>query len=470
MEAYNMSFMDNNFLLQSKTAIKLYHDYAAKMPIYDYHCHLEAEDIAKDRRFDNITEIWLGGDHYKWRFMRSFGIDEKFITGDAPAFEKFEKWAEALEHAIGNPLYHWSYMELKEYFGITEPLGKKNAKKIFDQCNEIIRGKDFSAQQLIIKSNVRALCTTDDPISDLQYHKELKAKGFQTAVCPTFRPDAIFPIGKKGWKEYVEKLSKLTGVAIKGFDDIVAALHKRVEYFASAGCVLSDHGMEPPTFVECDKATLDTAVAKALGGGEVDENTLYGYKTAIMQALGAKYAEMGWAMQLHIGAMRDNNARMLAKIGTNTGFDSIADYEVARPISRFMDSLDKIDKLPKTILYCLNPKDNAVLATMAGNFQGSSAAGKIQFGSGWWFLDNKDGMEAQIKALGNLGALSSFVGMLTDSRSFLSYTRHEYFRRILCNVIGKWVDEGEVVDNMELLGKIVQDISFNNCAKYLGNV
>ncbi|MDR2870506.1 MAG: glucuronate isomerase, partial [Deferribacteraceae bacterium] len=422
------SFLDNSFLLYSKTAEKLYHEYAANMPIYDYHCHLEAEDIAQDRRYDNITEVWLGGDHYKWRLMRANGVTEDFITGSADPLEKFIKWAETLEITIGNPLYHWSQMEMRRYFNVTEPLCKKNAKAVYDQCNEIIRSKSFSARQVIAGSNVAALCTTDNPISDLKYHKILKDSDFKTAVRPTFRPELVFNLGMTGWKDYLTELGKVTGTTINNFDELVNALYARIDYFSSVGCKLSDQCMEPPVYVECDKATLNSIVQKALKGEATDATALNAYRTALMQALGEKYADAGWAMQLHIAAMRDNNSRMFAKLGANTGYDSMGDYEIAWPLSRFLDSLDKKDKLPKTIMYSLNAGSNDILAAMAGNFQGDGVPGKMQFGSAWWFNDHKDGMEAQMRALANVGLLARFIGMLTDSRSILSYTRHDYFR------------------------------------------
>jgi len=403
-----MSFINDNFMLKNETAIELYK--AVKdLPIIDYHCHLVPKMIADDYKFKNAYELFLGGDHYKWRQMRTFGIDEKYITGDADDYEKFEAYAKALPYMIGNPLFHWTQLELKRYFNIDEILSEETCHEIWDKCNELLAKDEYSAKNLIKMSNVEIICTTDNPYDDLEYHKQLK--DFGTKVLPTFRPD---------------------------LKEIKSDITERMDYFASVGCKLSDHAID-----EMNDELIDKIVF-----------------------LGEEYAKRGWTMQLHIGALRNNNSRMFKTLGADAGFDSINDFEIAKGISTILNRLDEKDMLPKTILYCLNPKDNYVLGTMLGNFQRGPVKGKIQFGSGWWFNDNKDGMEGQMKALSNLGMISTFVGMLTDSRSFVSYPRHEYFRRILCNLLGQWVEDGEYPKDMERLKKIAQDICYYNAKKY----
>lgn len=462
-------FMDENFLLNNETAVKLYHDYAKNMPIFDYHCHLSPKEIAENKRYKNITEVWLGGDHYKWRAMRSNGVDEKYITGDAPDKEKFMKWAETMPKCIGNPLYHWTHLELKRYFGIDKLLSPETAEEIWEKCNEMLQRDEFTARGLIERSNVKALCTTDDPTDTLEHHIAIaNDKTFKVKVLPAFRPDKSFNIEKDGFVDWIGKLGKVAGIEIKTFDDLKRALRQRLEFFHKIGCRVSDHAMDPIVYEEGSEEEASLILAKALNYEKLTETEIKKYKTQVMLFLGREYSKLGWVMQLHIGTMRNNNSRMMKLLGPDTGFDATGDYVFAQALSRFLDKLDSTDELPKTILYCLNPRDNDVLATIMGCFQGGGIPGKIQFGSGWWFNDQKDGMIRQMVTLANLGLLSRFVGMLTDSRSFLSYTRHEYFRRILCNLLGEWVEAGEAPNDMKLLGSMVEDICFNNAKNYFG--
>lgn len=461
-------FMDDNFLLSTDTAVTLYHDYAKDMPICDYHCHLNPKEIAEDKRYKNITEIWLGGDHYKWRTMRSFGIEEKYITGDASDYEKFEAFAKVMPYLIGNPMYHWSHLELQRYFGIYETLSPKTCKSIWDRCNEIINGEDFSARAMIKNSNVKYIGTTDDPIDNLEYHIAIaKDENFDCEVRPSFRPDRAVKIHGEGFADYIVKLGEVENTEIKDYETLLTVLEKRLDFFVENGCNITDHSLERVYFRNTTMEEVDAIFKKALAGETLSIEEIEKYSTLTMISLGRMYNKRGMVMQLHIGALRNNNTRMFKKLGADVGFDSIDDGEVATSLSRLLDSLDITNELPKTILYCLNPKDNEVLGTMLGNFQGGGVAGKIQFGSGWWFNDQKDGMERQMMALSQLGLISQFVGMLTDSRSFLSYTRHEYFRRILCNYIGGLVENGEYPADMEILGEIVQNICYNNIEKYL---
>ena len=461
-------FMDDNFLLSTDTAITLYHDFAKEMPICDYHCHLNPKEIAEDKRYKNITEIWLGGDHYKWRTMRSFGIEEKYITGDATDYEKFEAFAKVMPYLIGNPMYHWSHLELQRYFGIEETLSPKTCKSIWDRCNEIINGEDFSARSMIKNSNVKYIGTTDDPIDNLEYHIAIaKDENFDCQVRPSFRPDRAVKIHGEGFADYIAKLGEVENTEIKDYETLLTVLEKRLDFFVENGCNITDHSLERVYFRNATMEEVDAIFKKALAGETLTIEEIEKYSTLTMISLGRMYNKNGMVMQLHIGALRNNNTRMFKKLGADVGFDSIDDGEVATSLSRLLDSLDITDELPKTILYCLNPKDNEVLGTMLGNFQGGGVAGKIQFGSGWWFNDQKDGMERQMMALSQLGLISQFVGMLTDSRSFLSYTRHEYFRRILCNYIGGLVENGEYPADMEILGEIVQNICYNNVEKYI---
>ncbi|NLK20690.1 MAG: glucuronate isomerase [Epulopiscium sp.] len=461
-------FLDENFMLQNETAIRLYHDYARDMPIYDYHCHINPKEIWENKKFENITEVWLYGDHYKWRAMRANGIDEKYITGNASDYDKFKAWAKTIPYTIGNPLYHWTHLELQRFFRIYEVLNEETADKIWKEANAKLNGKDFGVRDLIKKSNVRYIGTTDDPVDDLKYHKLIRGEGkLEATVFPSFRPDKGINIEKDTFIPWVKQLGEVSSKAIVNYDEFLNALEERINFFHKEGSRLSDHAFDYVPYREASKEEVSTIFVKALKGDSISLEEEEKFKTALLQFLAKLYAKLGWTMQLHIGTMRNNNTRMFNEIGPDTGFDSINDLNIAHPLSRFMDSLDRENKLPKTILYTLNPKDNYVLGTMIGNFQGG-IPGKIQFGSAWWFNDQRDGMIEQMKALANLGLLSRFVGMLTDSRSFLSYPRHEYFRRILCNLIGGWVENGEFPNDMRLLGKIVQNISFNNAEKYFG--
>ncbi len=460
-------FMDENFLLLSETAIRLYHDYAKDMPIYDYHCHLSPKEIWENKQYNNITELWLYGDHYKWRAMRANGIEEKYITGNGDDFEKFKKWASTVPYTIGNPLYHWTHLELRRYFGIYELLNEDTAEMVWNKANEMLKTEDFTPRGLIKKSNVKLIGTTDDPLDDLKYHEKIQTlDDFDVKVVPTFRPDKGVDINKDTFKDWVDRLEEIVGKEINSFDEYLAALEERINYFHQRGCRLSDHGFEYVPYQEADSKKLDEILRKGRNQEDISLEEEDAFKTAVMVFLGKLYAKLGWTMQLHIGAMRNNNTRMFRQIGPDTGFDSIHDHNIAYNLSRFLDALDVENALPRTILYTLNPKDNYVLASMAGNFQGDGIPGKIQFGSAWWFNDQKDGMEEQMKVLANVGLLTRFIGMLTDSRSFLSYTRHEYFRRILCNIIGEWAENGEVPKDMNFLGKIIQDICFNNAKNY----
>ncbi len=459
--------MNDNFLLYNDTAIKLYHDYAKDMPIFDYHCHLDPKEIWEDKRYNNITEVWLYGDHYKWRAMRANGIDEKYITGDGSDYEKFMHWAKTLPYTIGNPLYHWTHLELRRYFDIYDQLNEDTAQMIWEKTNEKLNQPGFTARGFIKRSNVKLICTTDDPLDDLQYHQKIgELEDFDVKVLPTFRPDKGMDIDKEAFKDWVNTLETITGRKLDTFEDYLQALEDRINYFHSKGCRLSDHSLEYIPYREGSKRQLDDIFNQGRSEGIKSREEVDTFKTAVLHFLGKAYAKQGWTMQLHIGALRNNNTRRFRELGPDTGFDSIHDHSIAYPLSRFLDSLEMENALPRTILYTLNPKDNYVLAAMAGNFQGHGIPGKIQFGSAWWFNDQRDGMEEQMKILANVGLLSRFVGMLTDSRSFLSYTRHEYFRRILCNIIGEWADKGEVPEDMDLLGKMVKDICFYNAVNY----
>ena len=460
-------FMDENFLLSNTIAEKLYHDYSEKMPIIDYHCHINPKEILDNKQFTNITQVWLYGDHYKWRAMRSYGIDEKYISGDGSDYEKFLAWAKTISVAIGNPLYHWTHLELKRFFGIDEVLNEKTAPDIWEKVNTMLNSNGFTVRELIKKSNVKVICSTDDPVDSLEYHLAIKEdKSFDVKVLPAFRPDKALGINKETFKEWFEKLQKAINGEIKTYDEYLEALKKRVEFFHEVGCRVSDNALD---FVPVGNASIEEVrkiFTKVLTEGQVsfeDENK---FRVFTLKYLGKLYNDLNWTMQLHMNCVRDNNTKMFKKIGPDTGFDSLNDTEVAIPLSRLLDALNVEEALPKTIIYSLNSNDNATIGTLIGCFQGDNIKGKIQFGSAWWFNDHKLGMEEQIKSLANLGLLSAFVGMLTDSRSFLSYTRHEYFRRILCNVIGEWVENGEFPNDMDTLGKIVADISYNNAEKY----
>lgn len=462
-------FLDDNFVLQNETAEYLYHQHAKHLPIIDYHCHLDPKLIAEDYQFDNLGEIWLGGDHYKWRAMRTNGVDERYCTGkDTTDWEKFEKWAETVPYTMRNPLYHWTHLELKTAFGVTKILKPETAKEIFDECTAKLRTPQFSARGLMKHYNVEAVCTTDDPIDSLQYHLALKNEGFSVKVLPTWRPDKAMAVEiPDAFRGYVEKLSEVSGVAISNFSDLITALRKRHDFFASVGCKLSDHGIEEFYAEDYTQSEIDAIFNKVYGGKELTHEEIIKFKSAMLVEGAIMDWEKGWTQQFHYGAIRNNNTRLFKKLGPDTGFDSIGDFTIAKAMSKFLNRLDTDNKLAKTIIYNLNPRDNDLIATMIGNFQDGSVAGKIQFGSGWWFLDQKTGMEAQMNSLSNLGLLSRFVGMLTDSRSFLSYPRHEYFRRILCNLIGTDVEQGlHPSSELDFLGKLVENVSYYNAKEF----
>lgn len=463
------SFMDKDFLLDTESARHLFFDYAKDMPVCDYHCHLSPKEIYENNQPENITQLWLYGDHYKWRAMRSAGIEEKYCTGDASDEEKFLKFAQALQYCIGNPLYHWAHIELQRYFGIDTPLNVKSASDIYSRANEAIKNGDFRPQSLIAKSNVKIVCTTDDPIDSLEYHKKLsEVDGFDCKVLASFRPDKALNIHLDGFADYIKSLGEVAGVDIKSYKDVITALLKRCDYFNEVGCRVSDQAFEYIPFDIAPDDEIDAVFQRAMNAEKVTQSDGDKYRTALMLALGKKYHELGWAMEIHIGVIRNNSSRMFDLIGADTGFDSVGDREIATELSRFLDALDSTNDLPKTILFNLNDKDNIVLATMLGNFQSSEAESKLQFGPAWWFLDTMDGMTAQMKSLANLGVLGKFIGMETDSRSFTSYGRHEYFRRIMCRLIGRWVEDGMYADDEEMLEEIVKGISYNNAIKYFG--
>lgn len=454
-----MKFITEDFMLQSPVAKKLYEEYAKKMPIIDYHCHISPKMIAENHRFENLTELLLGGDHYKWRAMRSNGVDEKYITGDATDLEKFLAWARTVPYLIGNPLYHWTHLEFKRYFGIDEALSEKNAHDIWKKCNEMLKKDKFTARGLIEMSNVEVICTTDDPMDSLEYHKQIRESNFKTKVLPTFRPDKAIEIRRETFLPYIESMD------VRSFDELCAKLKERMEFFHENGCRLSDHALE---YVPYAEGNAESVFMKAMRREAITDKEEAIYKTYMLKMCAIEYSRLGWVMQLHIGALRNNNTRMYNKLGPDTGYDSINDLCIAEPLAKFLDSLEIDDKLPKTILYTLNPKDNYVLGTMLGNFQKGPDAGKIQFGPACLFNDHRDGMLEQMKALANLGLISHFVGMLTVSRSFVSYPRHEYFRRIMCNLIGEWVEAGEYPKDYDMLKKIVEGISYKNAKKYFG--
>ncbi|RNI21955.1 glucuronate isomerase [Rufibacter latericius] len=462
-----MSFLDDNFLLQTKTAQTLYHEHAKNMPIIDYHCHLNPEDIANDRSFKNLTQIWLEGDHYKWRAMRTNGIPERFCTGDADDFEKFEKWAQTVPYTMRNPLYHWTHMELKRPFGIEKVLNPDSAREIYDAATGLLQTPEFSVRGILEKMNVVTICTTDDPIDSLEHHQKIAADDFGIKVLPTFRPDKAMAIEDAGYLTYLEKLEAASGVSITNYRSLLDALQQRHDFFHAQGGRLSDHGLETIYTEEYTDQEITSIFEKALQKQQLTQDEVLKFKSAMLVELALMDHAKGWTQQFHLGALRNNNTRMMRELGADTGFDSIGDFDVARPLSRFMDKLDNSNQLAKTILYNLNPSQNELYATMIGNFNDGSTPGKIQYGSAWWFLDQKQGMEAQMNALSNMGLLSRFVGMLTDSRSFLSYPRHEYFRRILCNMLGNDVENGELpASEMAWLGQMVENICYNNAKNY----
>jgi glucuronate isomerase len=460
-------FMDKDFLLLTDVAKELYHNHAAKMPIFDYHCHINPQEIAEDKQFNNMTEIWLAGDHYKWRGMRSNGVAEKYCTGDASDWEKFEKWAETVPHTLRNPLYHWTHMELKKFFGIEKLLSPATAKEIWDEGNAKLRTPEYSVRGIIKMANVHTICTTDDPIDSLEHHRAIKADGFDVAVLPAWRPDKAMAVDNaKTYNQYLDKLEEAAGVNISNFSQLMDAIDNRHEFFHQNGCRLSDHGIETFLAEDYTDAEIEKIFTRVRKGNDLSADEINKFKSVMLYEFGIMDHSRGWTQQYHYGVIRNNNSRLFGKLGADVGFDSIGDFKVAQAMSKFLDKLDANNQLAKTILYNINPGDNEIIGTMIGNFQDGSVPGKIQFGSGWWFLDQKDGMEKQMNALSNLGLLSRFVGMLTDSRSFLSYTRHEYFRRTLCNLIGTDVENGEIPYDMELLGTMVENICFNNAKEY----
>ena len=461
-------FITEDFLLQTRTARTLYHEHAENMPIYDYHCHLSAEKIACDHKFDNLTQIWLYGDHYKWRAMRANGVDEKYITGNASDYEKFAKWAQTVPFCLRNPVYHWTHMELKNPFGIKDKLlAADTAKQIYEQCSEMLRTDEFSVRNILRKMNVKLVCTTEGPLDSLEHHKKIVDDGFEIKVHTAFRPDKAMAVEDIGvLNDWIDGLGEICDVQINKFALYIEAIGKRHDCFHENGCRLSDHGLETAFAEDYSGAEIEKIFQKIRSRKQLDLSESLKFKSAMMFEFAQMDYETGWVQQLHLGALRNTNTRMLGRLGADVGFDSIGDFEIARPLAKFLDKLDSVGKLPKTILYNLNPRDNELVAAMTGNFQDGTAVGKMQYGSAWWFLDQKDGMERQIAALSNMGLLSRFVGMLTDSRSFLSYSRHEYFRRILCNILGSDVESGLLPNDMGWLGKMVEDICFNNARDY----
>ncbi|WP_394272017.1 glucuronate isomerase [Butyricicoccus sp.] len=462
-------FMDKDFLLSTETAQELYHGYAAQVPVLDYHCHINPQEIAEDRKFDNITQVWLGGDHYKWRQMRSNGIDEYYITGGASDREKFQKWAETLDKAIGNPLFHWSHLELQRYFGYTGVLGADTAEEVWNLCNAKLQEPSMSVRNLIRQSGVTLICTTDDPADDLRWHKVIaEDDSFDVQVLPAWRPDKAMNLEKPDYADYLKTLGAAAEMEIKTYADLKEALKKRMAFFDSMGCRASDHALEYVMYVPAAEDEIEAIFARRLAGEPITCEEELKFKTAYMIFVGGEYARLGWAMQLHYGCKRDNNTGMYNKLGPDTGYDCINNYAPSSQMADFLNALNETGNLPKTIIYSLNPNDDEAIGTILGCFQNSDAVGKIQQGSAWWFNDNKTGMMKQMTSLANLGLLGNFIGMLTDSRSFLSYPRHEYFRRILCELLGTWVENGEYPKNMDKLGTIVKGISYNNAINYFG--
>lgn len=461
------NYINKDFLLQNDYAKHLYHNHAEKMPIIDFHCHLDPKEINENKKFSNITEIWLGGDHYKWRAMRSNGISEKFMTGEADDYEKFSKWVETVPYTIGNPLYQWSHLELKRYFDISVLINNDSRDEIWDNANEIIRSDSFSTQNILKKFDVEIVITTDDPVDNLESHKDSKDnKQIGTKVLPGFRPDNALNLNNSNFKEWVNKLSISSEIVINNYSDYIKALYNRIDYFNKMGCKLSDHALDEVVYEENTIDEVSRIFKKAINDEFLDKTEISKFKTRTLINLAKKYKEVNWIMQYHIGALRNNNSKMFKKLGPDVGYDSINDIEIANSLSKLLDKINTQFGLPKTILYNLNPSDNEVIATMIGNFQDGKIPGKIQMGSAWWFLDQKTGIEKQLTSLANMGLLSRFVGMVTDSRSFLSFTRHEYFRRVLCNLIGDWVEKGEIPWDKELLGNMVENICYYNAKKY----
>jgi glucuronate isomerase len=463
------SFLSEDFLLQTQTAKTLYHQYAEDMPIYDYHCHLPVRDIAENKKFENLTQIWLYGDHYKWRALRANGVKEKLITGNGSDFEKFQAWAATVPKTLCNPLYQWTHLELKRYFGIEGKLLDANtAKEIYDTCTEMLQTDAFSTQSIMQKMNVRVVCTTDDPTDSLEYHQQLKEnRSFPVLVLPAFRPDKAMAVeSPASFNDWVNQLAAAADTEITNYETYMTALHQRHDFFHKTGCRLSDHGIEQPYAQDYTETQIRRIFDKVRSGKTLEKSEVRQFKSAMLIELAVMDAEKSWVQQFHLGVLRNTNTRAMQHIGPDTGFDTIGDFEIGKPLARFLDRLENRGKLTKTILYVVNPRDNELIAAMTGNFQDGSIPGKIQFGSAWWYNDQKDGMEHQITALANMGLLSRFVGMLTDSRSFLSYPRHEYFRRVLCNLLGRDVENGQLPDDPELIGSMIKDICYNNAVSY----
>jgi glucuronate isomerase len=460
-------FLDQDFLLNNETAQQLYENSAKTLPIHDFHCHLDPQEIWENKSFENMTQLWLAGDHYKWRAMRLNGMKEDLITGEADDWEKFKAWAETVPNLIGNPLYHWTHMELKTFFNITKTLNPETAHEIWEECNQKLQQPEFKPRAFLNKSNVQFIGTTDDPVSTLEYHKLLIADStFKTEIVPTFRPDGALFLEKPTFHQWLKKLEEASNQTVSSIDKLLKALQQRVDYFSELGCRASDHGLSQMKFKHVSKDEAGNIFNKRYNGESLTKEEIVNYQSFLLFELGKMYAEKKWVMQLHIGAIRNNNTKMFNELGADSGFDSIGDASLAEGLSHFLDALDQMEALPKTVLYNLNPRDNYVLATMIGNFYEAGIPGKVQFGSAWWFNDHIDGMAQQLKDLGNLGLLSHFIGMLTDSRSLLSFVRHDYFRRILCNLIGKWVEDGKAPNDKYALEKMVANISFHNANRF----
>jgi glucuronate isomerase len=462
-------FIHDNFLLQNPAAVTLYHEHAARMPIIDYHCHLSPRQVAEDARWSNLTQVWLGGDHYKWRAMRGNGVDERFITGDAPDREKFAHFAATMPYLLRNPMFDWSHLELARYFDIFDLLSPATEQSIWERTAERLAQPDASARGFMLRSRVRLVCTTDDPVDALEAHRKVAAEGFAVRMLPTWRPDKALAIDRPAfWNDWLDRLASAAGMPVRSYDDLLSALQRRHDFFAAAGCRLSDYGLETAYAEPYTEAEVRAIFTRARGGAVPSPEETARFRSAVLFECGRMDARADWTWQIHYGALRNNNTRMFERAGADAGFDSIGDWPVAQAMSRLFDRLDRTDELPRTVIYTLNPRDNELIATMIGNFQRGPVAGKIQFGSGWWFNDQRDGMLRQMEALSQLGLLSRFVGMLTDSRSFLSYTRHEYFRRILCNLLGTDVTEGRLPNDLPWIGKIVRDLCYHNAVRYFG--
>jgi glucuronate isomerase len=460
-------FLDEHFLLENKTAQRLYHEFAKSMPIIDYHCHLPPDQIAQDINFKNLTQVWLYGDHYKWRAMRTNGVEEAYCTGSAPDYDKFEQWAATVPYTLRNPLYQWTHLELQRYFDVKEILSPATARKIYDECTEKLQTREYSVRNLLRKMQVKVVCTTDDPIDGLEDHKKISEDNFEVKILPAYRPDKAMTVDDPVvFKKYVQKVEAASNVSVSNYSDYLSALKKRHNFFASMGCSVSDHGLEQIYADDYTDAEIKSIFDKVISGTQLCREEITKFKSAMLVELARWDWEKGWVQQYHLGALRNNSSRMLKQLGGDTGWDSVGDFSQAQALAKFLDRLDADNQLAKTILYNLNPRDNELMATMAGNFNDGSVAGKIQFGSAWWFLDQKDGMTKQINTLSNMGLLSRFIGMLTDSRSFLSYPRHEYFRRLLCNLFGTEVENGELPDDIDWIGKVVQDVCYYNARNY----